>query len=213
MLGALLLFLAQKRLRYFAFFTGLVIICSGLQLGEARKPNQFLVLYHAPGATVLGFISGTQATLLADSAFYANPKNQQYAVQPHWGKLGITATEFDTLNIIGLKPSPVTSAYAVSDLPDGNKLLSWRGKKIMLCLKPLRQYNLASLDLDYLVLTNNVYFTSGALPNKTKRPAVILTSANNNWYLRRMMNELTQVDFPVHNIKEQGAVIIPVPYR
>ncbi len=202
------LFLARKRLFYFAVFTLLLITFSGWRLAESRnqKYQNYMVVYQVSRATALSFMSGNQAVLLADSAFYAQPKNYQYAVQPHLVKAGITNINFDTISHL---PKTRRHQLASTTLPDGNMVINWRGKRILLCRQAFKKYFLANLKPDYVILTNNAYFAPATLPNKNEQVVVILASSNYNWYRKKMKALFADSKVKLHDIKEQGAFIVP----
>ena len=211
LLIAFCLFWVLKRLRYFVVFTGLVLAFSGLQLAEARKQQhqQLFVIYHTPRSAALGFIAGTQVTLLADSAFYANPKNLQYNLQPHWWHLGIRQTQqlvFDSI--------PPNAIVAATALPGGNKLFCWQGLKILYCRNALRQNYLSRLNPDYLVLSNNAYVNPALLSGINHKLIIIVTGANYQQYTRKMQAQTEgNTLIKLHSTAEKGALVLAVAGR
>jgi len=206
MLILMAFFLARKRLPYFAFFTVCVLLFSGLQLAEAKNQQhqQLFVVYHVPRATALGFITGKEVTLLADSVFYANPKNLQYNLQPHWWKLNLKPTAALTLNATS---SPAN--VAVTTLPDGNKLFSWRGLKIMYCQKAISGYQLADLKLDYLVLSNNAYVSPAIISGTKRNLTIVVTGANYRQYSQKLRKQINKsAIIKLHVTAEEGAFVV-----
>ncbi|MDB5264181.1 MAG: competence protein ComEC, partial [Adhaeribacter sp.] len=210
LLGLLVLFLARKRLVYFALFCGALLCFSGLKISSARarQSGQWWVVYRAPKATALGFISGNQGLLLADSTFYASPKNYQYLVQPHWQQLGLTTFRADTL-IPHRGPMAVPSIH----LPDGNQLLQWQGIKILLCRQPLRPVTVQTLKPDFLLVSHQPYLAIDNLAPVLKGVQVILDGSNSVWYQRQIEHKLTKAGINCYNVNKRGALLQPVPLK
>ncbi|MGV3588173.1 MAG: ComEC/Rec2 family competence protein [Adhaeribacter sp.] len=207
LLGSLILFFARKRLVYFAFFSGLLVVFSGLKIMAAgkRQANQLLVVYQVPKATALAFISGEQGTLLADSIFYANPKNHQYIRQPHWQELGITHHHADTLG------NNLPSSVPAMRLSDGNQLLQWQGLKILRCTKSPRALLVQQLKPDFIILSHRPYLNLAELTPVFKGTTVILDGTNSMRYQQRIEQMLTKVGIICYNVNKRGALLQSVP--
>jgi competence protein ComEC len=199
----LLLFLVRRQLSYFGGFTALVLVFSAIAVAQARERHQqaLFVVYQVRGATALGFIWGRQATLLADSAFYAQQRHYRYAVQPHWWQLGVTQPRLDTLANQG------PPALAGVRLADGNVLVSWRGIRLLVCRRPPDKYNWSDLNLDYLILTQNVKFRLESLPNKNDKLLVIMDNSGSIGYQQKRVAQLRAHRLRVYQVSRQGAYI------
>ncbi|WP_051359967.1 ComEC/Rec2 family competence protein [Adhaeribacter aquaticus] len=201
----LLLFLASKRLFYFALFTFILVVFSGIQLAEAneQRKNQLLVIYQIPKATAISVISGSQAILLADSAFYSKSNNFIYNVQTHWWKLNVKESFADTLTQGQrlFKGNPAVSVSASS------LLLKWHQHKIMLCRKRVEETVLNQSKPDYLILSQNAYVPANAFA-VLQNSQVILDGSNNNWYNQKMKERFMHAHIAVYDIKEEGAFIL-----
>ena len=207
MLVLLVLFFARKRLMYFAFFCGALLLFSGLKMADvkARQGGHLWVVYRVPKATALGFISGGQGQLLADSSFYANPKNQAYLVQPHWQQLGLTATRSDTLQA-DRRPAKVPALL----LPDGNQLLLWQGVKILLCRQPLQAATLQKVKPKFILLSHHPYLALDELAPALQGVHVILDGSNGWRYQQQVEQKLTKAGISCYNVNKRGAFIQPV---
>jgi competence protein ComEC len=199
-MGMVALLLARRRLAYLAGFTALVVGLSAAEVAEARgrQKQALMVVYQVRGATALAFIWHRQAVLLADPAFYAQPRHFQYAVQPHWWQLGVVRSRRDTLYS---QAAPVGRRLA-----DGNVLLSWRGLRVLVCRRPIK-YKLHNIKLDYLVLTQNVKFHPESLPNPKRPFVVIMDGSNKSWYQDKWTPVLQARGFRVHRLSRHGAYV------
>ncbi|MGV3640380.1 MAG: ComEC/Rec2 family competence protein [Adhaeribacter sp.] len=202
-MALLTLFMLRRRLGLLAAGTAGLLVFSALELAEARQQGRqaLFVVYQVRGATALGFIRGREAVLLADSVFYARPRNYQFVVQPHWVQRGVRQMQFDTLSARALP------GLAAVRLPDGNLLLSWQGLRIWLGLKPLQADYLQRLQLDYLVLTQNIKFSPESFPNKKRPFWVIMDGSNKAWYQQRRLAQLRDSGCRVYQVSHQGAYV------
>jgi len=209
MLFLVCVFLVKKQLWYFAVFTTLVLFFSVQQLAAAksRLQQRYFVVYHTPQSTALGFVSGTQATVLADSAFYAYPKNLQYNLQPHLWQMGVSQPQ-----LLRLATTSANKVLAVAVLPDGNELINWQGLKILYCRKPLRGYAVASLKLDYMVLSNNAYVSPDLNFNTNSKLVVVVTGANYKSYVRKIKARFrAETAVKLYVTEENGALQVALP--
>ncbi|MGV3504111.1 MAG: ComEC/Rec2 family competence protein [Adhaeribacter sp.] len=202
-MALLALFMLRRRLFLLAGCSAGVLVCSALELAEAgqQRRQALFVVYQVRGATALGFIRGRQAVLLADSAFYARPRNFQYVVQPHWVQRGVRHMQFDTLSARTLP------GLAARRLPDGNLLLSWQGQRLWLGLQPLQAAYLEQLRPHYLVLTQNIKFKPEIFPNKNGRFWVIMDESNKPWYQQKRAAQLRGSGYRVYQVSRQGAFV------
>ena len=209
LLALLVLFSVGRRLVYFAVFTSLMLVFSGLKLTEAvaRNQQQFWVVYSVPKATALGFVNQQEAQVLADSAFYANPRQQQYIIQPHLQQLGLSTVHYDTLN----QQNPLLQMPTLV-LPDRNVLVQWQSIKILLCRYPLAAVTLQTVKPTYLVLSHHVYLPVKELAPNLSQVKVILDGSNGYRYQQRLEQELTKFNIIYYNINKTGALVTPVTF-
>lgn len=209
LLVLLVLFLVRKKLIFFGLFTGLVLIFCGLKIAEAmaRNQSQCWVIYHTPRATALGFVTGDKINLIGDSAFYHHAGHQRYILQPHLQQAGLTAQSTDTL-----KTNPaVKNIVPVQLLPDGNWLVQRQRLKVAIIRQKPNLEQLAIIQPQYILLTQNAYFAVNSLPASLKETKVILGSANGYRYQQRLEQELTKAGLICYNINQKGAFVSRLP--
>ncbi|HEY4651818.1 MAG TPA: ComEC/Rec2 family competence protein [Pontibacter sp.] len=200
-LVCLVLLLTRKRLKYLVLATIIVAVLSVQQLLEAvEQQNQKMVtIYSLRGSTAIGFIQSNKAVLVTDSTMQADQQNYSFNIQNHLWSAGITNPE---VTLIGRLPATIAS----TQLPDGNELLVWQGKKILLLKRPLNVKPVADFAFDYVILTQNVRVKPEVL--QAFAPAtIVLDGSNKPWYINRLKMELAAYNLPVHDVTTDGALV------
>ncbi|NDK55287.1 ComEC/Rec2 family competence protein [Pontibacter fetidus] len=203
-LGLLVLFIVQKRLLYLAIAVAIVGVISVQQILETidQQNQKLMAIYSLRGSTALGFIEKQEATLVTDSTLLNDRQNYTFNIQAHLWELGVTEPVF---SVVGKNPSKLASVLSQT-LPDGNELLVWKRKKILLVRKPLKLQPVADLTFDYIILMQNVRLKPETLkPFKFK--TIMLDGSNKPWYIFRMKSELAKYKFPVYDVTMQGALV------
>ena len=203
----LLLFLALRKLRYFALATAVVAVLSAQAIAEAlqQKEQAVLAIYNVRRATGLALVQGKQATVLADSALLQDASNYTFNVQPHLWHLGVTQPQFASFDSLSHTQRQPQMAYTV--LPDRNSLLVWQGQRMLLLTHPPKLQAPAPLSLDYLLLRNNVRLR----PQDLQRYAagkVILDASSSPWYRQRLHQQLDTLGMAYYDVADSGAFVV-----
>ncbi|MBC5772583.1 ComEC family competence protein [Pontibacter sp. KCTC 32443] len=203
-LALIFLFLLQKQLRYLTFAVLIVGVLAVQQiLEESEQQNQkLLAIYSLRGSTALSFLQNREAILVTDSTLLQDRQNYTFNIQAHLWDLGVTAPVF---KVVGESLKTKAGVFSQT-LPDGNELLVWQGRKLLLVSKPLKIQPVTTIDLDYVILTKNARIKPEMLkPFKVK--AVVLDGSNKLWYISRMRSELAKYKLPVHDVTTAGALV------
>ncbi|GAA4425891.1 ComEC/Rec2 family competence protein [Pontibacter saemangeumensis] len=201
----LILFLALRKLRYFALATAVVAVLSGQAMWETlqQKEQALLTLYNLRGVTGLALVQGQQATVLADSVLQQDESNYTYNVQPHLWQLGVLQPEFAAL---AAEPAG-RATYAYSVLPDSNSLLVWRGQRLLLLSHPPALQSKAPLPVDYLLLRQNVRLRPQDLQSYAAGK-IILDASSSPWYRRRLHQQLDTLGLAYYDVADSGAFVV-----
>ncbi|QHL86916.1 DUF4131 domain-containing protein [Nibribacter ruber] len=199
----LVLFLVYRKLPWLGLATVCLAFLSATEIAEAQRQRhiQELVIYSARKSSAVGIIEGRSATLLADSAFHAQPRNFTYTIQPHWWAKGVQeGHRFWPL----FQKSSQKRELAVHATEEGNRLMVWQGKRILWLQKLPR--NLAKpVPVDVLVLQKNVWAKVDQLRQVIDCAYVVMDQTNAPWYVQRKSTELRAAGYTVHNLEEDGA--------
>lgn len=171
------------------------VLCT-LQWRENQHfKNQKLVVVHAVShQTVLSFIEGNNALLLADSAF----------LRPNALPFNFYLKNFyaeRTIHYIHRKPiEPATPP--VNRLPFG-KLIVWQGKRFLLVEKPLRQA--LPPVADYVLIRNSAYRTAAQLLRVFGTQKLIFDHSNKLYLLDTLQKEAEFLGLPWYFVPKNGA--------
>ncbi|WP_238395884.1 ComEC/Rec2 family competence protein [Pontibacter pudoricolor] len=204
LLALFTLFLVRKNLKYLAFATLIVGVLSVEQILEiiTQQNQKLLTIYSLRGSSAIAFIQDQQAVLVADSSLAADKQNYSFNIQAHLWDLGVTAP---AVKLVGQKPEQ-TAGVVSEVLPDGNELLVWEGKKILLIRKPLKVQPVTTIALDYIILVQNVRLKPETLQAFTFK-TIVLDGSNKPWYVERMKEELDKKGMPVYDVTTSGALV------
>lgn len=199
----LLLFLALRKLRYFALATAVVAMLSIQEILETvqQKEQELLVIYNVRGSTGVAMVQGQQATLLADSSLLRDASNYSFNIQPHLWHMGVAQPQFASLT------DGVITGAAFTALPDSNSVLVWQGQRMLLLSHPPKLISQHPLPLDYLLLRHNVRLKPQDLqayaPGK-----VVLDASNSPWYRQRLHQQLDTLGIAYYDVADSGALVV-----
>ncbi|GAA4301469.1 ComEC/Rec2 family competence protein [Nibribacter koreensis] len=202
-LMGVVLFLVYRKLSWL----GLAVVClafvSTTEIVEARhqRKTKELVLYSTRKSSAVGILQGRKASLLADSAFYSQPKNFTFQVQQHWWARGVQEEHRFRPDF---QKTDQKRALAVHATKEGNRLMVWQGKRILWLQKLPRQLA-KPLPVDVLVLQKNVWADVAQLRTTIACAYVVLDQTNAPWYMQRKTKELQAAGYKVHNLEQDGA--------
>ena len=197
----LLLFLAQRKFRYFALVFMVLLLFSGIRLqhliqGRA-KPK--LVIFAVPKQSVWSFLA-ENATVLADSAFTNNPQAVAFTLEPTFLASRIEEVVYQPWNAQTAK----LAQYQTEEM----RLISWRGLKILVLEKPLKSNLQKPLAIDYLVIRQNAWVSAEKLQRNFRFKKLVLDSSNETWYAKWLSKELKPAGIPLHDVNTHGAFAI-----
>lgn len=200
-----ILFLALKRLRYFAMVVAAVAILVVQEVWEGirQKEQQTLAVYSVRGATGIGLVQGQQAVLLADSALSQQHSNYTFNVQPHLWQLGVQQPE-----LVSLENNAHTLA-TVQTLPDSNHLLVWQGQRWLILSHAPQLQPEAGFAVDYLLLRQNVRLKPQELQTYTFKK-LILDGSSAPWYRQRLRQQLDTLGISYYDVADSGAFVLTI---
>ncbi|GAB3532813.1 ComEC/Rec2 family competence protein [Pontibacter brevis] len=200
---AFILFVALRKLRYFALATAIVAVLTLQEVWETvqQKGQELLTIYNVRGATGIALVQGQQATVLADSLLLLHESDYSFNIQPHLWQIGVAQPDFVPLS----GGTEIGAAYTV--LPDSNSLLVWQGQRMLLLSHPPQLASQQPLPLDYLLLRNNVRLKPQDLqayaPGK-----VVLDASNSPWYRQRLHQQLDTLGIAYYDVADSGALVV-----
>ncbi|MCJ8164679.1 competence protein ComEC family protein [Pontibacter sp. E15-1] len=205
LLSLVLLFLALRKLRYFALATAVVAVLSAQAIGEEleQQEQMLLTVYNVRGSTGMALVQGQHATVLADSLLLREEQNYTYNLQPHLWHLGISQPQITDIAV----PFPDNNGLAHTVLPDSNSLLVWHGKRMLFLSHPPKLQAQQTLPLDYLFVRRNVRLWPRDLQRYAAKK-VILDASNSPWYRERLHQQLDTLGITYYDVADSGAFVV-----
>lgn len=201
----LILFMALRKLRYFALATVVVAVLSAQAIWETlqQKEQTSLTIYNLRGATGMALVRGQQATVLSDLVLQQDESNYTYNVQPHLWQLGVTQTLFASI----AADSAAQPDIAYTILPDSNSLLVWQGQRLLLLSHPPILQVKTPLPVDYLLLRHNVRLRPKDLQTYSAGK-IILDASSSPWYRKHLHQQLDTLGIAYYDVADSGAFVV-----
>jgi competence protein ComEC len=185
-------FLHKKK--FFVFLTSFVLfIALFISISISKLPHlkkDHLVFFNVPQESIIGITSGSRGILL--SAGYTQ-RNYDYQTRPFFVKNQISYNKI------------LRKEYSSRFESKNQELLVWKNKKILFITGPLSN-PLPSLDLDYLVISNDGIKDISLLGNVKFKKIII-----DNTCSRRLVSHISYqaaiLSYPVHDLHSQGALV------
>ncbi|MHA6249926.1 ComEC/Rec2 family competence protein [Pontibacter sp. CAU 1760] len=205
LLCLLLLFLALRKLTYFALATVVTGVLSVQTIGEdlEQEDQRLMAVYKLRGETGIALVKRQQATLLTDSSLLPSADSYTYNILPHLRYLGIEQPQ--RMPISGTFTGTGALAYTV--LPDSNRMLVWQGKRMLFLSHPPKLQAPQPLYLDYLFVRRNVRLWPSDL-QRYKVGKVILDGSNSPWYRQRLHQQLDTLGIAYYDVVDSGALVV-----
>lgn len=198
----LIIFFAVHRFKFFVLAVCIVVVLSVQEIAEVvqQKHQQQLTVYSVRGATAVSFVSGQQATVLADSSLLIDPDNYTFNIQPHLWHQGVLAPQLQEWQAVS---ENVASFF----LPDGNKVYVWNGRKLLVLSETPEYIPTGEVAVDYILLKNNVRLKPEVLQSYASK-RVLLDASSSPWYRQKMHQQLDMVGLPYYDVVEKGALVV-----
>ncbi|WP_162052670.1 ComEC/Rec2 family competence protein [Pontibacter pamirensis] len=199
----LILFMALKKLRYFAVATAVVAVLAVQEVWETvqQKEQKLFTIYNVRGATGMALVQGQQATVLADFALLQDASDYTFNVQPHLWHIGVEQPQFASLG------GGAAMEASFTMLPDSNSMLVWQGQRMLLLSHPPQLTSKQPLPLDYLLLRNNVRLKPQDLQSYAPGK-VVLDASNSPWYRQRLHQQLDTLGIAYYDVADSGALVV-----
>jgi competence protein ComEC len=193
-----------RRFRYVWLSFALVLILTSLnwQRVWASHRQSTLVIHSIRQHSVVSIIEGRKASLIADSAFFANPTLHRFHLNDFYIGKGVQETE------------PMTWTQAGKSTIYRNfghySLMVWKGKTFLLITQPLahEQIFLSNRSIDYLIVQNGAVKKLDALIRNVPVKKVVLDSSTKPYLRNALSQEASKLGIACHDLTTQGAFII-----
>lgn len=195
--GFFLIYKARKGLwlGFVSFF--ILIFYNSFELYQNQK-QEFFVVYDVRKETAIAHIKGKDAILISSQKLLQDESRMLFHIKHHlWDK------NIDNQQLIALD-SVNTSTGNIG------KGFYYLGNKRILNLNKSNKYlvkNQENINLDFLVLSENLWIDYEKLIQKFQPKTIILDGSNSNYFCEKAIEKLEKTNVKFHIIPYQGAFV------
>lgn len=208
LISILLLFhFKRKELVYVSLFFLLLVSVSFMQTGLARQNQQKIIFYSSNKQTAIGYVSGKQQILIADSVLLNNIQARKFQLD---GATALFGTK--DLKEIALGSDTDTTLHCPSlNMKTRNEgvYMLVQNKRIFIASSiPKTISDNAKLKVDYLIIRQNPRITIQDILKLYKPEMIIIDASNSEYRTEKWINECKKAGIDAYSIKKSGALTI-----
>jgi competence protein ComEC len=220
LIGAVLAFLASRRLAWAGAAVAVLAAYGGSRVAEARAvaPLRELVVYSIPHRSVLGFWQGAAPEFVTLDSLPLSETERTYRLLPSLIARRVARARY----CVGWRGSqvparalaPPDSAEAARRYPPAPLVLAqWRGLRLAVVSGTLRRLaGPAAYPADVVVLRRNAYLHPDALAaHFGPKTQVVFDATCQRWYVARQTAALRAAGFRTWDVSAQGAFVRALP--
>lgn len=189
-----LIWLASARTKWLVGLLLAIVVLSGLQLNEAiqQSKQKMVVVYYAPGSSIVGFIDGRKASVYGDRSFFDSKKKMEYHIKPHWWQIGIKEVSFTSLDSLQGKAANNKSLNLA--VLDGSGSYLQLGEAVG--------------GKRYLLLNDNPDVSAKNLIKAYDFDVLLFDASSSDKSIRRWVRQCRELGVEYYDITETGAFIL-----
>ena len=220
LIGALLAFLATRRLAWVGAAVAVLALYGGSRVAEARRiaPLREVVVYSIPHRSVLGFWQGAAPEFVTLDSLPLSETERTYRLKPSLILRRVPLARYCVgwrgSQVPALAVAPPDSAEAARRYPPAPLVLAhWRGLRLAVVSGTLRRLaGPTPYPADVVVLRRNAYLYPDALAAHFGAKAlVVFDSSCQRWYVTRQDSALRAAGFRTWDVNERGAFGYQLP--
>ncbi|TND08873.1 MAG: competence protein ComEC [Bacteroidetes bacterium] len=200
-LFTVLFFLQKKKLHLQLILSATILfLLLGIVESFSHNGREQLVVYSLQKSTALGFISGRQQVLIADSSFLQQENGLSYHIQPYQSQCSIKNTTQHILES--------DTAFTEPFVARKSGLFSFRGHLLYIAGKERSLLAGEISPVDLLLLTENTRIPLDSLLRIYQPKQVAADGSNGKKKTQDWELLCRERHIPFHNIREQGALVL-----
>jgi len=203
------LFLINKQKKYmFASIAFIIIffITFSTQNLQTLKNNS-LIVYNVKNCSAINIINSKSNYLLTDTLLQNNEKILNYALNNNWIANKITDYEIYNIDSI-IKYQTLKSKN--SFVTQNNEFFNFCDKKILIMRDKVMAENISDkiIDLDYIILSHNIYISIDDLIKNFTFKQIIFDSSNKLIRIERWTEECQKLGINYYSVPDSGAFVL-----
>ncbi|MDW7690618.1 ComEC/Rec2 family competence protein [Flammeovirgaceae bacterium SG7u.111] len=192
------LFWVSYKFRWLIGLSAVTLLLSSLSLGSAYavREQKVLVFYAINKHSAIGMLEGEKAALIADGKLLSDEKAKSFHIAPHLLEKGIEEENWYSLD------------GKIEDLPirkleNGNVVLVWEGKKILLLRS--RGKVSSTVVFDYALASNNALRDLKYAP----RCELLIVDGSNSFYTQQKLEQQAkEMNIPIYLTQKEEALVL-----
>lgn len=189
----LIVLVAERQFKYLMWSFGFCALFAFSQMNHwSNYRNAEFSVLNVSGESVLDFRVGNKSKLVADTSFTQNSDRIQFHLEPKRQLAGSS-----------LLPSEDELGLVVNDL-DGNQLIIFQGQRIFKLNQKLKVEFESSVEVDYLILSNESVYDLSDLVDKFEFQELIIDKSNRKFLADKLTNQAEKLNLKVHSIYRDG---------
>jgi len=205
----LLFHFKRKELVYTSMFFLLLVSVSFMQTRLVRQNQQKLIFYSTNKQTAIGYVSGKQQILLADSMLLNNKQTRKFQLE---GAMALYGTK--VMQEIALESEPGTTlkfpSLSMISREEGVYLLVQNKRIVIAGTIPEASSGSSKLKVDYLVIRHNPRITIHDILKLYEPETIIFDASNSEYRIEKWITECKKAGIDAYSIKKSGALTIDI---
>jgi competence protein ComEC len=183
--------------------SGLAILFTLMIFFTVKKYHQLnqenIIVFNVRNHTAIGFLSGRNEILLADSALLIDNRKVDFHIKTQWIKAGISNPELQVLDQHDLKAFYMRKKGA---------FVQFKNLKILLIdPKTIIYPMMDKVQTDVVILMGNPNIKIDDLTDNVRFSTLILDSSNAPWKVKRWIDDCLRLGINYHDVSGMGAWI------
>jgi competence protein ComEC len=208
LVSVLLMFHLKRKSLVFIFLGFFLLLSVSFSYTETvRQKQQKLIFYSSGKQTAIGFLSGKQQTLLADSVLLNDEKANKFQFEGAKALYGITsayAFALDTITVFyQTRPNEMKTLRSL-----GNNFLFHDKRIVLINNLPEPAGECSKLRVDYLYIRQNPNLHIKELQLLYKPGLIIFDGSNSFYKTDKWMEECKKAGLKAYSIRDTGAYVV-----
>lgn len=166
-----------------------------------------IVVYNVKNACSINLISGKQNVLLCDTTVFNNDKTISFIFNNNW--INRKVSLYKMVHVDSINYSPL-SVYDYEKLSFKDEFVMINDKRILIMREKTLAENISNqpLDLDYIILSKNIYISIDDLYENFNFEKIIFDSSNKPWRIERWKEECLALGIDYYSVPDSGAFVL-----